>query len=663
MTASTASRRGLDPVTFEVLRSAFVTIVDQMAEQILRTCHSFVMYSRDFSSGLCDAEGNTVAQGNQDLAAQVGTLHFTAKAVLDYFGDDIHPGDVFAINDPYRGGTHFSDVRIVRPVFVEGRLIGLAQSNGHWSDIGGSVPGSFDVSLRDYYGGGVRITPLRIVDRGEPRRDVIELLVSNTRAAEDTAGDLEAQTEATRVAERELTRLCERYGTDVVVDAMAETLDYVERLTRRRIASLPDGTWETVDHLDFDPDRDEGLLPVRVKMTIEGDHVHYDLSGSHPAIANLYNASYGGSFSGAVGGTKLFFPDIPLNSGFYRAVTCDAGPEGSVVNAVPPYSVSGMLMPYDRVMNAIVELWSHLVPERAMACSYCNEYLQVGGNDGRRSGSPFFMWYDWLVGGWGARNGRDGIGPGAGMFGPGLASQPVEGQERLSPVVVDEFVIQTDSGGPGRYRGGCGVRKAATLTAAEQTVLSYICERERSIVWGIEGGLPSLPQGLELEREPGGEAEYLGAHFSNVPVPPGARFSRPSAGGGGLGDPLQRDPGAVLEDVIDGYVSVERARVDYGVVIEAVDPEVDDYRVDDAATRRARAEISAWRGELIESDPEEVARRYREGELSMLDLVRQYGVIVDWGSGELLASSTRTYRDMLRNRSVAHWGPPGVTRA
>jgi N-methylhydantoinase B len=652
---SLASQGELDPVTFEVLRSAFVTVVDQMAEQILRTCHSFVIYSRDFSSGLCDAQGNTIAQGSQDLAAHVGTLHFTASAVAEYFAGDIHPGDVFAINDPFRGGTHHSDVRIVRPIFSDGRLIAFSQSAGHWSDIGGSVPGSFDISLRDYYGGGLRITPLRFIDRGEPRRDLIEMIVSNTRAAEDAEGDLAAQTEATRVAERELLRLCEHYGTDTVEAAMAGTQDYVERLTRKRIAALPDGTWESVDYLDVDPDRGEGLVPIHVKMTIAGEHVHYDLSGSHPAIANLYNSGFGGTFSAAVGATKLFFPDVPLNSGFYRAVTCDPGPEGSVVNAVSPYSVSGMLMPYDRVMNAIVELWSSIVPERAMACSYCNEYLQVGGLDQRRPGDAFFMWYDWLVGGWGGRQGRDGIGPSAGIFGPGLASQPVEGQERLSPVVVDDFTILIDSGGPGRHRGGLGVTKTATLTQADQTVLSYICERERAIVWGIDGGLPSIPQGLWLERERGAEVEFLGAHFSNVPVPAGARWWRPSAGGGGLGDPLERDPAAVLEDVIDGYVSVERARKDYGVVIDAIDSEIDDFRIDDAATVAARAEIAADRAELLASDPEEVARRYREGELTMLDLVRQYAVIVNWGSGELLPRTTETYREMFRRRSAAGW--------
>jgi N-methylhydantoinase B len=652
---SPAVESRLDPVTFEVLKNAFVTIVDGMAEQILRTCHSFVIYSRDFSSALCDHEGNTIAQGNQDLAAHVGTLHFTAKAVLKSFGEDIHDGDVFIINDPYRGGTHHSDVRLVRPVFVDGDLIAFAQSNGHWADIGGSVPGSFDVTLRDHFGLGVRIPPLRICDRGTWRADVAELLTANVRAPEDTGGDIEAQSEATRVAERELVRLCQRYGRETVKAAMAEVQDYVERIVRLRVESLPDGEWENVDYLDFDPDAGEGLVPVRVKMTIDGDTVHYDLSGSHPAIGNLYNSAFGGSFSACVGGTKLFFPDVPLNSGFYRAVTCDVGPPGTVVNATWPTAVSGLVMPYEKIMNSIIEMWSRLMPERAMGCSFNIEYLQVGGTDARSAERPMFMWYDWLVGGWGGRNGRDGVNATSAVFGPGLATQPVEGQERLSPVVVEDFSILPDSGGPGRFRGGCGVIKTATLTDAESTVLSYICDRERSIVWGIEGGLPSIPHGLTLDRRDGTEPEFFGAAFSNVPVAAGARFTRPAAGGGGYGDPLERDPEAVLEDVIEGYVSVEGARADYGVVIVARDPEVDDYVVNDEATARARAEARGERASLLDSDPEEVAARYRAGELGITDLVRRYGVIVHWGTGELYPETTRVHREMLRRRAVQHW--------
>jgi len=327
----------LDPVTFEVLKNSFATTVDLMAEQILRTCHSFVIYARDFSSALCDREGNTIMQGSQDIAVHVGTLHFTAKAVIEAFGDDVHEGDVFAINDPYLGGTHFNDVRILRPIFAGGEVIAWAQSNGHWADVGGTVPGSFDITAKDHFGEGLRIPPVRIWDRGRYLADVARLILSNGRAPSDTEGDLHAQAEATRVCEREILRLVDKYGRETILTAFDEVQDYVERLTRTRVAELPDGVWETEDYIDSDPSREEGLVPVKVKLEIEGDQIRYDLSGSHPAVGTFLNAGFGSAISGVAGGTKTLFPDVPLNSGFYRAVEIDLGPEGSVVNLPGPW--------------------------------------------------------------------------------------------------------------------------------------------------------------------------------------------------------------------------------------------------------------------------------------------------------------------------------------
>jgi N-methylhydantoinase B len=645
----------LDPVTFEVLKNSFATTVDLMAEQILRTCHSFVIYARDFSSALCDRHGNTIMQGSQDIAVHVGTLHFTAKAVIEAFGDDVHEGDVFAINDPYLGGTHFNDVRILRPIFAGGEVIAYAQSNGHWADVGGTVPGSFDITAKDHFGEGLRIPPVRIWDRGRYLADVARLILSNGRAPADTEGDLHAQAEATRVCEREILRLVGKYGRETILAAFDEVQDYVETLTRRRIAELPDGEWETTDHIDYDPNEGEGLVPIKVKLTIDGENLHYDLSGSHPAVGTFLNAGFGSAISGVMAGTKTFFPEIPLNSGFYRAVQVDLGPVGSVVNAPWPVAVTGFCSgPYEKIMNAIFELWSRVMPERAMACSFNLEYLLVGGRDARTEAEPFFMWYDWMVGGWGARNGKDGSNCTAPVFGVGLAVQPLEGQERLSPVVTTGHEIVTDSGGPGRFRGGCGVEKGGRLTAARSTVMSYCCDRARSITWGIEGGLPSNPHGVWLNRGTP-EERFLGAVFSNVPVGEGDVFTRPSAGGGGLGDPLARDPAAVREDVADGYVSRERARTDYGVVLHVVDAELDAYEVDEPATAAERERIAGARRGWLREDAETVAERYRAGELGVLDLVRRYGVIVDWGDGTLFPKTTATFREMLERRSAAHW--------
>ena len=650
-----AASRSLDPVTFEVLKNAFATAVDLMAEQILRTCYSFVIYARDFSSALCDRHGNTIMQGSQDIAVHVGTLHFTCKAVIEEFAGDIHPEDIFAVNDPYRGGTHFCDVRIIKPIFYEGEIIAFAQSNGHWADVGGSVPGSFDITARDHFGEGLRIPPIRIWDRGVFREDIAKMIASASRAPADILGDLAAQTEATRVCEREILRLVDKYGVDTVLTAFDEVQDYVERLTRQRIAELPDGVWETEDYLDYDPAGEEGLIPVKVKLEIAGDQLHYDLTGSHAAVGSFLNSGYGATFSGLVAGTKTFFPDIPLNSGFYRVVQAELGPVGTVVNAPWPVAVTGFCAgPYEKIMSSCFEIWSKIMPERAIAASFNLEYLLVGGRDLRSPESPYFMWYDWMVGGWGGRNGRDGATATAPLFGVGLAVQPLEGQERLCPVITSQHAILADSGGPGQFRGGCGVEKGGTLTDAHQTVMSYCCDRARSVTWGIEGGLPSLPHGVWLNKGREGE-RFLGAVFSGVPVVPGDYFTRPSAGGGGFGDPLERDPEAVLRDVEDGYVTIAGARRDYGVVVEEIDIEVCEYQLDLEATRSVREEIRASRREWLKEDAEDVATRYRTGEIDVFDCVRRYGVILHWGTGELFPETTRQFREMVGRRAVAHW--------
>tara|TARA_Y100000588_G_scaffold45129_1_gene42685 strand:- start:280 stop:2277 length:1998 start_codon:yes stop_codon:yes gene_type:complete len=644
----------LDPVTFEVLKNSFITTVDQMAEQVLRTCYSFVIYNRDFSSALNDANGDSIAQGNMDIAVHVGTLHYTCKDVIRVFKGKMKPGDVYIINDPYAGGTHFNDVRLIRPIFVGDEIIAYSQSNGHWSDVGGSVPGSFDVMAKEMFREGIRITPVRIIDQGEFREDVANMIAANTRDPSSVIGDMQAQIEATRVAEREILRLVDKYGKDTVVTGFKEVQDYVEQATRQRILDLPDGNWETVDYIDRDPALGEGLIPIHVKLTIKGDEVIYDFTGSHDCISTLYNSAFGATFSGVVAGMKTYFPDLPLNSGFYRPIKVIA-PKDSIVDAPWPVAVTGFLMPFEKIMNSIYEIWSDIMPERAIACAFNLEYLLTGGRDTRQEGKPMFMFYDWLPGGWGGRATKDGCNVTTACFGTGLQTQPVEGQERLSPILANEFEIGCDSGGPGKFRGGAGVVKTSTLREAESTVLSYICDRERAIVWGIKGGLPSVPHGLWVKRAGSEQKEWLGTIFSDFAIEPGDMFSRPTAGGGGLGDPLERDPKAVMRDVEDDYVSLERAEKDYGVILKVIDIDLAQYEVDTAATKAARQEIAKARRGWLAEDPVDVAKRYRKGEIDSIDMVRRYAVIVDWGTGELMPKSTEQFRLSTQMRTADHW--------
>jgi N-methylhydantoinase B len=651
---NTDTKQDLDPVTFEVLKNSFITSVDQMAEQMLRTCYSFVIYNRDFSNGLHDADGNCVAQGNSDIAVHVGTLHYTCKDVIRVFKGDMYPGDVYAINDPYAGGTHFSDVRLIRPIFDEEVLIGFSQSNGHWSDLGGSVPGSFNVTAHEMFGEAVRITPIRLFHKGRFCADVANMIAANTRDPASIIGDIHSQAQATQVAERELQRLVAKYGRDQVTQGMDAVQDYVERAVRQRIKDLPDGTWESVDYIDRDPGAGEGMIPIHIKMTIKGDEITYDFEGSHPTISSIYNSAHGATFSAVVAGMKTFFPDLPLNSGFYRMVTIKS-PKHSVVSAEWPVAVTGFLMPFEKIMNAIFEMWSQIMPERAIACAFNLEYLLAGGNDLRKPDKPIYMFYEWLPGGWGGRNGKDGSDVTTACFGTGLMSQPSEGNERVNPTRADEFQIKQDSPGPGKWRGGAGVIKASTLLEAENTVMSYICDRERAVVWGVEGGLPSMPHGLMIQDGATGEEKWLGSVFSNYKIKSGDKFTRPTAGGGGYGDPMQRDPERVVQDVIDEYVSVTRAELDYGVVVKVIDADMLEYEIDMEATEKARAHIRKNRVDWARMDPEKVSQMYQNGEINEMDAVRKYAVILDWGTGELMPKSTAQFRESFEKRSVAHW--------
>lgn len=644
----------LDPVTFEVLRSSFRNLVDRMAEQIERTCYSFVMYNRDFSNCLNDAQGNTVMQGSKDIAVHVGTLHYTCKETLEYFEGNINAGDVYMINDPYLGGTHINDVRIMRPVFHDGELIAVTQSNGHWADVGGPAPGSFNIEANDHFAEGLRIPPVKIWDEGEFREDVANVLTTNMRLSEDRLGDLRAQAQATKIAEERLLELVEKYSVDTVLTAFDESQDYVERIMREQVRDLPDGSWRTQDYIDADPNKEEGFVTVDVEMTIDDDEVHYDLSGSDEYIGNFLNATFGTSFSAVIAGTKMFFPDVPLNSGMYRVVSANL-PEGTVVDAPEPIPVTGSVAgTYEKVMNAIFELWSEVLPERAMACSFNLEYLLAGGTDQRegRAGQEF-AWYDWMAGGWGGRDGKDGANATAPVFGAGLAVQSVEGQERDAPLLTSQHSIVTDSAGPGEFRGGCGLRKGGRVIECEGAVLSCCTDRARSITWGINGGLPGIPHGVSLTQD--GEQTEMGTVFSNYSISEGDAFVRPSSGGGGFGDPTERDPEEVIEDVKDDYVSVERAERDYGVMIEVIDPELCAYKIDHEATEEKREYIRENREAWLEEDPEAVVEQYEDGEIDKFDLIRRYGVILNWSNGELLERTTEQFREMLQERAASEW--------
>jgi N-methylhydantoinase B len=423
---------------------------------------------------------------------------------------------------------------------------------------------------------------------------------------------------------------------------------------REEMTHLPRGTFEADDYIDQDMGLGrEGLVRIHVALTIADDSLTYDLTGTDPEVGWYLNGTYSSTYSAILTATKIAFPHVPLNSGIFRIIRLIA-PEGSVVNAREPAPVAGFAAgSFEKVANASLACWSQVRPRQGMGSSFNIEYVMLGGIDKRQGlGNRPFIYYDWLSGGWGGRYAKDGPSPLMPIFGVGLINLPAEGNERTKPVLIQSTTIITDSAGPGRWRGGVGIATETELGPAAKTNLAYTCDRERSIVRGIFGGLPGFPHGVYLN--PRTENRYLGACF-NYKIKPGQSFWRCSSGGGGYGDPLERDPALVIEDLADDYVSVERAKKDYGVVVCVVDEEMAEYEVDIDATERERDFIRANRKQWLQEDPEKVRAMVAEGDISLLDAIRRYGVILDRKTMDLLPRTTEGFRKAYWAGVADYW--------
>ena len=591
---ATTERTRLDPVTFSILSSAFVALVDEMVSTVQRSCLSFSIYVGDFSGSLMDADGDLVAEGTRDISVHVGALQPSTKAILEDFPEDeMKPGDVFMFNDPYRGGTHLPDMSFIRPIFWDGRRIGFTCQKGHWLDVGGSIPGSMDALATEIYQEGQDIVPAKIVEEGVPRHDVVNNLLSNIRVPVESAGDMWAQIEATKTGERRLFEMIGKYGLDLVLAAMQGTMDHTERQVIAEVLMCPEGTWEAEDFIDGDPNAPEkGPIRVHAKLTITHNppKLIYDVRGSGPPTNSGMNSIRSSSFGAIVGGTKHIFPWILLNAGWLRVVE-GIYPKESVLNVSRPYAVCGEVAgTYEKLVNSVFAIWAHIKPEKSWAASFNCAYFLSGGHDDRPGLERYFIHYHWVTGGYGGMHGRDGRSGATPIFGAGLQNQSIEQKERQWPVTLQLMERKTNSMGAGKWRGGCGFDTSIRFDNSGGVTLSYVSDRGKNGPGGppgLFGGKRGIYQGAILN--PGRPDErWLDVIFKGVIAEQGDVVNHYTQGGGGYGDPLERDPDAVLEDILDEFVSLEKAREDYGVVINAVDPEVLGYEVDQSATDKLR---------------------------------------------------------------------------
>jgi N-methylhydantoinase B len=548
-----------------------------------------ITQGRDFSGAVTTAQGELVMQGAYVLPGHVGTMPFTIQAVLEDFGDDIRPGDVFATNDPHRAGTHLPDIRMVKPIFADERLIAFLVNLGHFTDVGGALPGSFVANAIDCLAEGLLMPPVKFVREGVLDRQILEIFVRNCRLPELNRADLIALVASLDLGEERFEGLLAKVGADTVLAMFDEHMAANERALRAIVADLPDGAYRLVDHIDRDPGaKTDEPIPCALTLLVEGDRLVFDFTETTAAAKGAVNGTLPVTTSGVINAIKCVWPDLELCAGLNRAIEIRTTP-GSIFHSRWPAPVSGLSgSAFQKVVDLVFGCLAQVVPERVMACPATEtNYVQYG--DDPRPDSLFdqYILYVWTEGGYGARMHSDN-GVFMTLFASGSMNQSVELYEQLYPILWERMELTSDSGGPGRQRGGLGDVRRVRLAYGESAVLSSFGDRERFPAWGLHGGKEGRNQGFVVN--PGTPEEVsIGVMTTGYDVQGGDFWDYWSGGGGGFGDPFERDPALVLEDVRDGYVSVEGAARDYGVAVVAEGIVFDAWHVDDEATAALRA--------------------------------------------------------------------------
>jgi N-methylhydantoinase B len=576
----------VDPITLAVVRGALETAQREMTVTMERTGRSSVLtVSRDFSNAIFNWTPEMIVQG-QDLPIHLGSLILATKAVARYFEGDLRPGDILFHNDPAWDGSHIADWCMYKPVFFGDEIVFWAVSKGHMADAGGPVPGSYNPTATEIYAEGLRIPPVKIYDEGRERYDLLNLLVTNTRTRRNQAGDLRAQHGAVNVGEAHLHGVLRKYGKEEVKACVSELLSLAEQGMRRRIAALPDGVHRG-SRLVEDVGHGLGDKEIGVEVEIRGDELRIRLEA--PAQIPYYTNSYrANTTSGVYLGLVMFMqPAPPYNEGMYRPVTIDYGPPGTMVNAVEPAPhVACTTCPSETITDAVRDTLSAAYPEHAVAgwghCSCVN----CAGIDPRHGTEYVHMMVSCLMCGAGAiggvMDGWHGVGPQAGLGGG--ASGDMELIEYHYPLVVHRYTFTPDSAQPGEWRGGCGLTHEVEALDHRMTAVVWGEGRKypASSVAGAGASRPERKVGrVEVVRNDGRRERI--ERNTVLTLEPGERFVTYSAGGGAVGDPLARAPEAVRRDAIDGFVTVEGAREEYGVALDA-----ETLAIDEAETARLR---------------------------------------------------------------------------
>jgi N-methylhydantoinase B len=566
----------VDTGTLEVFRHSLKSVVEEMGVTLQRTAYSTnIKIRRDHTCALFDADLRHVAQ--HDVAPQhIGSLVSVVPRLVPEWEDRLEPGDGILVNDPYEGAVHLPDVMLISPLYHDDRIVGYAANSAHHVDIGGGTPGGIPNDSTELYAEGMVIPGVRAVSDWTYDENVLGLILRNVREPSMRRGDYQAQLGANRIADERVSALYDTRGTEAVETALDDLLAYTERRVRAAIESLPDGTYTASDEMDGDGVTDEPVT-LALTLTVDGDELTIDFTGTAAENEGPLNCTPAMAFAGTMAVVMAFLgEDLPKNDGFYRPIET-VTPAGTMVNPSRDRPVAGGWEIAMRAGDLVTKAFTEAVPEATIAATkgiVCN--VAYGGDDPRDDGA--YVYYETVAGGYGARADIDGMDAVQTHF-QNTANSPIEELEAELPVRVRRYELVADSEGAGRTRGGLGVRRDLEFYDHEAS-FSLLTDRTESRPWGVFGGRAARP--ARFYRNPETAEETTLASKSTTTLDPGDVVSVQTPGGGGYGDPLERDPEAVLEDVRDGKVSVARAEGAYGVVVA-------DGELDAAATERCRA--------------------------------------------------------------------------
>ena len=585
----------LDPITFEVLRNALGSMCDEGSEMIARLAYApTISEGHDHSCALLTSKGRLVAHGNRDQAPHIGSFEPSVQMVKEWTNNQFEPGDVYIFNDPYIGGTHCNDVKLIRPIFRNGTLIAFNSSTGHWPDVGGALPGSFNPRAIDCYSEGLRMPPMRLFRQDTLDRTIMTLIEYNMRTGRERVADIHAQHRTGLLIEERLRELFDRYGAATIEALFKDIFDYTEEMFRKQVAALPDGAFEFEDFSDKDiMHPDTPRIRVHCRMTIEDDHVTFDYRGSDPAPYGPFGFPRASLDTAVYDGTLHCFPHLaPLNHGLARSMTILSTP-GSCVHIQEPTPASGYASgAYEKVAAVTMACWAHAFstvnPRRMYAACINLANLCIGGIH-PKTGKQYVN-YLWNEGGQGARSYKDGNSFQMMIFIGGATNQPIEILERWYPLLYTHCMGVQDSCGDGQFRGGVGIdRSFKTLGAMTLTMHG---DRAEITPFGLSGGTNGGANTLRLRRAANpDQEEELGMHAMGIRLQPGDHVIYRSNGGGGFGDPLERDPARVLADVEQGWISLNKAAAVYGVVITCESEREGRYQLDMDATAKRRTKL------------------------------------------------------------------------